>query len=358
MSCTTCHNPHQIPRGEEATQHYTAVCRNCHASAHAGTTNAGANCIECHMPKRRTEDVVHAVMTDHYIQRQKPTRDLRKPLQESDFAKDDNYRGEVALYYPAKGNDLIVDVAQVHDGANLKSGIPRLQQDIEKYSPAEPEFYYALGEAYSKVGDNNQAIHWYDEALRRRPDYPAAQQELGIALIAAGQLPRATEVLEKVAATSSIETIALSDLGGAYLKLGNVERAEQVLQRALTMNPDAPEAHNLMGLLLGRKEDWAGAEKHLREAIAIQPDLAEAHFNLANLLARANNLPEAQYHFQKAIAIKPEYADAHHNYGLLLVLMNSYPKALAELREAARLDPSSAQTRNDLAEVQAAIARH
>jgi predicted CXXCH cytochrome family protein len=362
MSCTTCHDPHQIPRGAEATQHYTAVCRNCHASVHAAAKTSMANCIECHMPKRRTEDVVHAVMTDHYIQRQKPGKDLLKPVQESDFAKDDNYRGEVALYYPARvpqspENDLIVDVAQVHDGANLKSGIPRLQQDIEKYAPAEPEFYYALGEAYSKVGDDTRAVRWYDEALRRRPDYPVAQEELGIALIAAGQLARATEVLEKAAATPSIETIALSDLGGAYLKLGNLERAEQVLQRVLTMNPDAPEAHNLMGLLLGRKEDWAGAEKHLREAIAIQPDLAEAHFNLANLLARTNNLAEAQYHFQKAIAAKPEYAEAHHNYGLLLVLMNSYGKALAELREAVRLDPSSAQARSDLAEVQAAMTR-
>ena len=47
------------------------------------------------MPKRRTEDVVHAVMTDHYIQRRKPARDLLEPLQESDFEAEGNYRGEV-----------------------------------------------------------------------------------------------------------------------------------------------------------------------------------------------------------------------------------------------------------------------
>ena len=362
MSCTTCHDPHQIPRGEQAVHHYTAVCRSCHTSAHSPAMAANANCIYCHMPKRRAEDVVHAVMTDHYIQRRKAAADLLKPLDESDFAKDDHYRGEVALYYPAQlqktpESELMVDVAQVQDGSNLRSGIPRLQQDVEKYSPTAPEFYYALGEAYSKTGDDSQAIHWYDEALRRRPDYPKAQQELGIALIAAGQLPRAVEVLEKAAASPSVETVALSDLGGAYLKLGNPERALQVLDRALAMNPDSPEGHNFMGLLLGQKEDWAGAEKNLREAIANQPDMAEAHFNLANLLARAKNYSEAQYHFQKAIANKPEYAEAHHNYGLLLVLMGSYNKALIELREAVRLNPNSAQTRNDLDAVQAAMTR-
>jgi len=34
------------------------------------------------MPKRRAEDAVHTVMTDHFIQRQKPSRDLLAPLPE------------------------------------------------------------------------------------------------------------------------------------------------------------------------------------------------------------------------------------------------------------------------------------
>src|SRR5256885_11129919 len=50
--------------------------------------------------KRRTEDVVHAVATDHYIQRQKPAGDLlaeRPERQETGAAA---YRGRVGLYYP------------------------------------------------------------------------------------------------------------------------------------------------------------------------------------------------------------------------------------------------------------------
>src|SRR5207247_6691893 len=34
---------------------------------------AKTDCVSCHMPKRRTQDVVHVVMTDHKIQKpQKP----------------------------------------------------------------------------------------------------------------------------------------------------------------------------------------------------------------------------------------------------------------------------------------------
>ena len=77
LRCTTCHDPHNIPRGAVATAHYNRVCETCHAAivqpgAASGPHRAGANCIECHIPKRRTDDVAHAVMTDHFIQRRKP----------------------------------------------------------------------------------------------------------------------------------------------------------------------------------------------------------------------------------------------------------------------------------------------
>jgi predicted CXXCH cytochrome family protein len=360
MTCTTCHNPHSIPRGEQAAQHYTAVCRNCHASAHEAKMPAGgSSCVECHMPQRRAEDVVHAVMTDHYIQRRKPARDLSKPFQEADYEVQGNYRGEVALYYPPKlpqtpEVQLYVDIAQVHDAANLKAGIPRLQQDLEKYKPARPEFYVALGDAYTKSRNYEQAIHWYEEALRRQSDFRPALEELGGALIAAGQLARAAEVLEKAAAPPSPNTAVLTNLGGVYLLQGNLERASQVLQQALGANQDNPEAHNFLGRVLIQKGDWPGAEKQFRDALSAQPDFAEANYNLGNVLAGASQNADAQYHFERAIASKPEYAEAHHHYGILLAQMGSGSKALAELRETVRLDPNSAQAYSDLAGVLAA----
>ena len=82
------------------------------------------------------------------------------PLQESDFHKFDIYRGEVIPYYPnsaaAAGDELYLAVAQVQDGSNLSEGIPRLEQEIEKFNPKEPEFHFQLAEAYSKSGSRQQ----------------------------------------------------------------------------------------------------------------------------------------------------------------------------------------------------------
>jgi tetratricopeptide (TPR) repeat protein len=114
-------------------------------------------------------------------------------------------------------NDLTVDLAQVSGGANLKSGIPRLQQDLEKYRPTEPVLYLALGNAYKKVGKYDQAIHWYEQVLRSHADFRPALEELGDALIAAGRRQQATEVLEKAVAQTLPNTGVLTNLGGAHL---------------------------------------------------------------------------------------------------------------------------------------------
>jgi len=137
MTCITCHNPHRELTGVEATTHYVAVCVGCHSTAHVsekpaarqGRMNpetAKQNCLDCHMWKRRTEDAVHVVMTDHYIQRSKPSRDLLAPMKE---AVDSSYRDEVVPYYPSSlspvaNGDLYLAMAQTEDASNLKSVQP------------------------------------------------------------------------------------------------------------------------------------------------------------------------------------------------------------------------------------------
>ena len=64
------------------------------------------------MPKRRTEDVVHAIMTDHLIQRHSPpAKDLLAERQEIPETPANAYHGEVKRYLldhenPSSTNEL------------------------------------------------------------------------------------------------------------------------------------------------------------------------------------------------------------------------------------------------------------
>jgi hypothetical protein len=84
-------------------------------------------------------------MTDHYIQRRRPARDLLAPLQEVHDNERTAYRGQVVPFYPRRlpasaESDLYLAAAQVADGANLADGIPRLRKAIETGRPSCPEF--------------------------------------------------------------------------------------------------------------------------------------------------------------------------------------------------------------------------
>ena len=363
MTCITCHDPHKQLNGEEATNHYLAVCATCHANVHAsgvpaastpatGTSGEKANCLTCHMWKRRTEDVVHIVVTDHYIQRFKPKGDLVAPMEETIAA----YRGEVLPYYPKSlgqvpEGKLYLAFAQIEDGSNLEAGTVSLRQAIESSKPKNAEFYFDMGVAYFKSGKNDEAVPWFEEALRHRDTYPQARRALAAALAASGNLTRAAEVGEKAAAMPSPDTTTLTNLGNVYLRQGRISDAKRVLEQALVINPDLPDATFFLGLTAMREGNPGEAESLYRAAINLQPDFAGPQNNLAGILARRGDYAEAEFHCQKAIESNPLDAQAYRNYGLLLANTGSFDQAIVELKEAERLDPKTVQLRIDLGNV-------
>ena len=361
MVCTTCHNPHDIPRGEAAMRHYTSVCQSCHGEAlgklvAAKRHPASQDCLSCHMPKRRTDDVVHAVMTDHFIQRRKPARDLLAPLAEKSTAEQTAYRGEVVLYYPPKlpenaESELYLAVAQVRQGSNLAAGIPRLEKALERHRPARGEFYFELAEACWKTGQADKALAMYQEALRRQPDFGPAAHNLGTALGKSGRLTEAAAALERALVLMRDDPTTLNDLALVYINQGNARAAAETLTKALRIDPDLPDAYNNLGGALSALGDRSGAEAAYRNAIRVQPDLAEAHKNLASLLAGRDDFAQAQHHYQKAIQSNPQYAAAYYDYGVALAQRERYRQAGEQFEAALRVDPNFAAAHNALGEM-------
>ena len=358
MTCLTCHDPHKSYSAPGAMEHYVQVCQSCHQSvAHTVSIPAESSCISCHMPKRRTDDAVHVIMTDHYIQRMKQDRDLLAPLSENSTILA-NPKG-IALYYPPQlppspQTDLYLALAEAKDKSTAQSGVEHLENAIAKNAPAEPEFYYELGHAYSDLGNRAAAVRWYQEALRKKHDYSTASNELAVALLAENQAVRAEQILQQAIAATPSDVQLLTNLGNVYLRMGQIAKARLPLQRALNADPDLPEAENLLGLVNLRDGNRSAAEQCFRQSIRSDPTLVEAHNNLANILAGTGHIEEAAYHLQKAIAIDSGYADAHHSYGLVLELMHSYDQALSELQNAVSLDAGNAQAHSDLADLLAA----
>ncbi len=339
MLCTTCHDPHNAPRGAEADRHYENACRQCHNSSHA---QSPSRCVDCHMPKRRTSDVVHAVVTDHLIQRRKPAGNLLAERAETQ----DVYRGEVVPYYPSTTEELYRAVAQVKQKSNLKAGIAQLTAAIAKFAPQRADWYLELAEALDNDGQSAKALPWYREVVRRDPSRAVGWQKLGTALRRLARNAESVGAFERSAALSPVHALTWHELGLTYRALGRTAKSAAAFEKAIALDPDMPEAHNNLGILR-----MAAGEASFREAIRIKPDYADAHGNLANLLAATDRAAEAQAEFDTALRLRPNDAGTRYNYAMLVGRLQRYDDAQRELEACLRADPSFADARELLGDL-------
>lgn len=350
LRCTTCHDPHNIPRGAEATAHYNGICRNCHAADFTRTVSAGqhtsnTDCISCHMPKRRTDDAIHIVMTDHFIQRNPPPSSLAmKP--ESYESDDTAYKGEVVPYWPAKlasteANELDVAVAQVRDGSNLKEGIPRLEALLKKYQPPQSEYYLRLAEAWQMQKDAAHAEQYYNEALRHNPTSTVITLDLANAQIEWKEFPQAEATLRRALALTPNDPVAWGLLGQTLFQQGKFADAKPALEKAVSLDADLPEPHNYLAGMLVRQGDLAGAEREFRAAIDILPSNADWQSNLAGLIASRGDTTQARFLFERAIKLNPALISARINYARLLANLNQTAEATKQAQAAIDAEPNS-----------------
>ncbi len=346
LRCTTCHDPHSIPRGESAALHYNAACQGCHKVLAPARVEhaAGANCIACHMPKRRTDDAVHIVMTDHKIVRLKPAGDLLAEKPETRDTPSTSYRGEVVPYLPAvlapnSDDPLYGALAQITDRSNLSAGLSRMAALILRLHPAQAGFYAGLGEGYQAAGDMQKAVASLQEAVRRAPDSEIVRLELGNALMESKQWAAAEASFRTATKLRPDGAAAWAFLGWVLWQQNKTAEAKGDLEKAIELNPEAAGTHNYLASVLIGSGDVPGAEQQFRVALAIDPGVAEWQTNLALLLASRGELAESREHFERSIHLDTAYLPARLNYARVLANLNDFDGAEQQVKAALAVNP-------------------
>lgn len=361
LTCTTCHDPHKPSGTAEASRRYDTACLACH-QGRLGTLDSDgghpweSGCGACHMPKRRTDDVVHAVMTDHRIQAN-PPEGLLNPKREQSTLSETAYRGEVVPYYPraltGREAELYSALAQTAQGSNLNDGISRLRSAITRHNPTEAGFYFELASALDEQGDLGEAALWFERALSKDPGFVLAWTRLGSVLSRAGEHSRAEEALQQAASHDTEDPRIPKERGMNFARQGAFDKAADASRSGIALDPDLPELHNNLGGALAELGRHGEAAAAIREAIRLQPDLAEARFNLGAILAGRGEIDAAVVQWREAIRSKPDYAAAHYNLAVILAQGGNLAAALSHLDTALKAEPGFARAqalRDQLAE--------
>ncbi len=103
--------------------------------------------------------------------------------------------------------------------------------------PRDPEVYYYLGVAYSRLKAYPSAITAFKRVLELDPKNRRVQYELGIAYFLSGDHQRAAGSLKKAQKDDPSNPMVLLYLGAAYMSLGRDKEAAEALRACIEMNP-------------------------------------------------------------------------------------------------------------------------
>jgi len=190
-----------------------------------------------------------------------------------------------------------------------------LFEHADKVTPHNYMAITMLGSQLAEEHKYDEAIAYYQTALRYQPTFPEAHFFMGAALDEQGKL----------------------------------DEAVAEYQQALWFKPVQEQAHIFLGIALARQKKYDEAMAHYRAALKLNPDSAVAQNNLARILHTQGRLDEAVEHYEAALKIDPKLALAHNNLGILLLQKGSLTEGTAQLREAMRLNPTNSETQLNLA---------
>jgi tetratricopeptide (TPR) repeat protein len=225
------------------------------------------------MPRRRTQDVVQVVMTDHLIQRGPAGPELLAPRAERDLVLTGVKilagvpPGPIAEVYRAS--------AAVRAGGGAEA-VSYLERKLAEAEPAEPEPWFDLAQGQLRLRRYAEADATLSTLLQRRPD----------------------------------DLLALEWLALARAAQGRTDEAIELTRRSLATGSNRVEAQYNLGRLLAAKGSNAEAEEHLRKAVSLRPNLAAGWFRLGEVQAAQGRKEEALQSYRRALAVDPNYAAA------------------------------------------------
>jgi tetratricopeptide (TPR) repeat protein len=249
---------------------------------------------------------------------------------------------------PDYRGDLAVHMGQARMGLGQPAeALPYFDQ-ILRVKPDDAELHNNFGMALAALLRLPEAIPHYETAVRLNPGLADAHNNLGNALAKSGRLPEA--VVQYTAAVQLRPDYAEAESNWAR-SLSEAGRSMEALphfETALKLQP-GPETHEELARALvavGRMED---ALRHYQAALSLAPDSLEARIALANALVATGQLQPAQAQFEAALRLRPDSAEAHYNLGNLLARQEKFPDAIAHYEAALRSQPRLAGAHHNLA---------
>jgi hypothetical protein len=240
LTCTTCHDPHSSPVGEDRVSYFRNKCLTCHTGPQMATRHhpEQKDCAVCHMPTREPTDISHEQATDHNIQRRPST--TASELRLKDLKASDQL---LPVGNASTGDrELGLAYAQLAEHGNQKAGEKafRLLRKAEKDGASDVQLHTQLGFIEQMSGDTTDARKEYEAALIEDPYEATALGNLAVLDASSGRTANAVDLLQRVVDADPSQTAAGLNLAFIECRIGDKKKALEILMELSRFNPDDP----------------------------------------------------------------------------------------------------------------------
>ncbi len=304
--------------------------------------------------------------------------------------------------------DAVLLQAVDHHRSGRLQDAERLYRAILESQPTQPDANHNLGVIAVQTGHVEASLALFKNALEAYPNHNQYWVSFIDALIKAGQIDNARDVLRqgrnlglhgetvdrldawlaaqetsKLAAYElirhafnngqyeEVEKRALNMLesnqndayiwkvlGATWRKMDRNRDALQAMRKGLTLMPDDAEAHANLGDVeqaLGLLDE---AEESFRSLVSLKPEDATGWYLLGNVCIAKGKHEEAESAYHKAISLRPDFAEAYNNLGNVQAILKKTNDAEAGFSNAIRIQPDYAEAHNNLGAILNELGRH
>jgi tetratricopeptide (TPR) repeat protein len=225
-----------------------------------------------------------------------------------------------------------------------------------------PEAHNVLGLVLGRKGARGEEVAAaFRAAIRIRPDYAEAHNNLGLVLIQSGNDEEGIAALREAVRLAPAYAEARTNLGAA-LTPTDAEAAVKELEEAVRLAPASVKALFNLAVAYGASPSHGPRKEieHLEKVIEMAPDFPRAHLALGKALLQDGKATEAVAALQKAVQLDAEGGEANYQLGLALVRAGRKEEGAAQLKKGRDLVAAGDRAQNallDIADGRAALDR-
>jgi tetratricopeptide (TPR) repeat protein len=240
-----------------------------------------------------------------------------------------------------------ISIALSH-AANLLNSSPdlaaRQADEILKASPGHPQALMLLGGALRRTGDLAAAEAVLTPLAREQVRAPQVHLELGMCLMAAGNVAGAITALKHSLNLKPQQPEAWRTLADLHLVEGDGTSADRAYAQSIRWSTEDPA---LMDAALALADDrLAPAEHALKDRLKSAPTDVAAIRMLAEVAGRLGRYGDSETLLRRALELAPSFTAARHNLAIVLYRQAKVEQALEVINVLLAESPNDPNYRN------------